>query len=81
MFYELWDVGVGKGLARYQSDTEMANLVRGLIGHHGNDYALDLDLLVEEDQGNQVRSFSGADLVSWVDVTLGHAAAHAGALR
>ena len=81
MIYELWDVEVGKGLARYQSDTEMASLVRSLIGHHGDDYALDLDLLIEEDQGNQQRSYSGAELVAWVAETLDSATVQTGRPR
>jgi hypothetical protein len=76
MFYELWDVEIGKGLARYQSDTEIAQLIRSLIDHHGDDYVLDLDLLIEDDQGQKGRSYSGADLVAWIDETLERASGH-----
>ena len=74
MFYELWDVGVGKGLARYQSDAQMAGLIRSLLDHHGSNYADDLDLLVEDEQGGHVQTYAGAALVAWVDRLLGSVA-------
>jgi hypothetical protein len=71
MFYELWDVDLGKGLARYQSNVEAATLVRTLVSAHGPAYADDLDLSIEDDEGVQAGSLAGSELIAWANGVLG----------
>lgn len=71
MFYELWDVDLGKGLARYRSNVEAAALVRTLVSAHGLAYADDLDLSIEDDEGVQAGSLAGSELIAWANGVLG----------
>ena len=64
MHYELWDVAAGRGIARYRSEDEALALVRTLLKRYGVTYANDLDLGVEDEEGNLVETITGAALVA-----------------
>ena len=64
MHLELWDIGAGRGIARYRSEDEALALVRALLKRYGAAYADDLDLGIEDDEGNTVESITGAALVA-----------------
>ncbi|HET8523731.1 MAG TPA: hypothetical protein VFL82_10865 [Thermomicrobiales bacterium] len=67
MYYELRDVEVGHGLARYHEEQEMAALVKTLLSGYGDSYANALDLTIEDDQGVVHKQLSGQPLIVWVE--------------
>ena len=51
MTYELWDMDTGYGLARFDSDQAMAELVDGLVAANGKSLAVHLSLIIAEPSG------------------------------
>jgi hypothetical protein len=67
VIYSLWDVAIGNAIAEYRSDVEMATLVRTIVAERGPAAADDLDLSIDDEDGVQVGSLIGRDLVAWAD--------------
>jgi len=65
MAYELWDVQIGNGLARFDSAHEMVELIGSLIEENGNALAEHLSLIIEETTGEQSALLTGSDLLDW----------------
>ena len=70
MRYYVWDTDVAKLLGAYPTETEALSLVRTLVAHYGDEYAEDLAVGVEQDDGVAGQPLRGADLIARVDAVL-----------
>jgi len=70
MRYYVWDTDVAKLLGAYATEAEALSLVRTLVAHYGDDYAEDLSVGVERDEGEAGEPLSGADLIARADAAL-----------
>lgn len=70
MRYYVWDTDVAKLLGAYATEAEALSLVRTLVAHYGDDYAEDLSVGVERDEGEAGEPLSGADLIARAEAVL-----------
>ena len=73
MRYYVWDTDVAKLLGAYPTEAEALSLVRTLVAHYGDEYAEDLSVGIERDDGVAGQPLSGADLIARVATVLAHA--------
>lgn len=64
MKYRLWDTDVGRLIGTYDSDAEPLALVRTFQSTYGADYAENLTLSCERDDGSFGDPLSGAELAA-----------------
>ena len=65
--YELWDVAIGKRLARSQDAAEMASIIRALLNRHGPSMVDNLELYLEDEAGDTIRIYVGVEVSDWTD--------------
>jgi hypothetical protein len=66
MWYELWDVASGNLITDFDSESEAVDAARAYITPDDNGPAVDVSLIVYDDEDRPVRSLEGEALARWL---------------
>lgn len=64
MTYDLWDVDIGKFIARFNDEEPARALVKSLIDQYGPEYAASLAIGRVQDDGTILPPLAGVDLAA-----------------
>jgi hypothetical protein len=76
MWYELWDVASGNLITDFDSEAEAVDAARAYITPDDTGPAVDISLIIYDDEDRPVRSLEGDALATWLG--LGSKAHHLG---
>ena len=66
MWYELWDVASGNLITDFDSEAEAVEAARAYIASDETRPAVDVSLIVYDDENRPVRSLEGDALAAWI---------------
>jgi hypothetical protein len=69
MWYELWDVASGNLITDFDSEPEAVETARAYLQADETGPAVDVSLIVYDDQDRPVRSLEGDALATWLGLS------------
>lgn len=66
MWYEIWDVASGNLISDFESETEAIEAARAYITADDSGPAVDVSLMIYDDQDQPTHSLEGAALAAWI---------------
>jgi hypothetical protein len=69
MWYELWDVASGNLIIDFDSESEAIETARAYLTTDENGPAVDISLIVYDDEDRPVRSLEGDALSTWLGLS------------
>ena len=66
MWYELWDVASGNLITDFDSEAEAVEAARAYIASNESGPAVDVSLIVYDDDDRPIHSLEGESLVAWI---------------
>ena len=69
MWYELWDITSGNLITDFDSESEAVEAARAYVTPNDDGPAVDVSLIVYDDEDRPVRSLEGAALTRWLGLS------------